>query len=293
MPSARISSTTPYTTYKMWVTAKNVMGEGERSDPVSAQFNCTWAQFDEAASSATEFIDIEDGGDSYRLAKFEATGSHSLVFKTAGICQALIISAGGGVGNVNAPWTSTGGAGGGGHGFFDLHVQEDSYVVKVGSGSNSKGQESMFANVFIEGGGANGGSGPNGGGGTGYGGTAGAKSNRPEQGGGNGGSGYPTTTYGGGGGGGGATENGGNGITEGPGGKGGDGFTTTFTGETKVFCGGGGGGNGGAGGAGGGGAGNANQGIDFTGGGGGGLRGNGADRLGGRGGHGVVYVRVM
>ena len=295
MPSARISNTTPHTTYRMWVTAKNAIGEGETAGPVSAQFNgCTAAEFDEDASTGATFTTLDDpdgDGKNYRLASFNDSGS--LVIATEGKMQYLVVGAGGGVGNINAPWTSSGGGGGGGHTQGEIHVSETTYPVKVGGAVNGTGPYSAFDSIIaVGGGGGSGGAWANGGGGQGYGSGAGGSSAYPEQGGYKGGNGYPGTTYGGGGGGGGATQNGANGILEGPGGKGGDGFTTTFAGGTITLCGGGGGGNGGAGGAGGGGAGNGNNGTPNTGGGGGGLRGNGADRLGGKGGSGVVYLRV-
>jgi len=134
MPSARISNTTPHTTYKMWVTAKNAIGEGETAGPVSAQFNCGYARFDEENSSGCTFSTLNnpDGdGVDYRLAKF--LGSGTLVFANDGLADIVVVG-GGRTGTGGSQWPPGGGGGGGGMvEQLATFVHETSYEVTVGN----------------------------------------------------------------------------------------------------------------------------------------------------------------
>lgn len=133
MPSARISNTTPFTTYSMWVTAKNDIGEGETAGPVYAQFNCGYARFDESSSSGFTFSTLTnpDGdGKNYRLASCTSSGNKTIALELAGFVQILMV---GGGGNGYSNMVDKSGGGGGGQVFETiLNLDEGSHGVYVG-----------------------------------------------------------------------------------------------------------------------------------------------------------------
>ena len=172
MPSARISNTTPYTTYKMWVTAKNAIGEGETAGPVSAQFNgCAPAVFNETFSSNVTFTTLDDpdgDGKNYRLAEINAPNG-TLAIDSPGLATALIVAGGGGGNRGGGNGSSGGGAGGA----IELLLGMDAiaYTANVGAGGAGQftaaaGNETTFAGYVIRpglGGSQNAGSGGGGG----------------------------------------------------------------------------------------------------------------------------------
>ncbi len=144
MPSARISNTTPYTTYKMWVTAKNAIGEGETAGPVSAQFNCgQWADID-YNENRDAYFDYPDNpfADGRDFTVISFTRSGTLTVKGEGMAHAFIMSCGGsgGRGANNNGTHSSGGGGGGGGNIYDttldqgipFYLAEGTYDIVVG-----------------------------------------------------------------------------------------------------------------------------------------------------------------
>jgi len=219
---------------------------------------------------------------------------------------------GGGAGGLRTSYGSTTGGGGSSENSLSLAVATN-YTVTIGAGGNggpttsgatsgSNGSNSVFSTITSTGGGGAGGetdaNGKDGGsgGGASSSGTGGSAVTSPVV------QGYNSgTSVGQGAGGGGAAALGSNSSTSDVGGDGGAGLTTSITGVSESFAGGGGGGGyngvGGSGGIGGGGDGGqaapevGSDGTNNTGGGGGGSRSRNAARAGGAGGSGVVILR--
>lgn len=252
----------------------------------------------------------------YKVATFNDSGSFTVnslgTDPTYGsVVDYLVVAGGGGGGGIALGGLLTRGGGGGAGGMrtgFSQSVTAQTYTITIGGGgpSNTNGSNSSFGSISVAAGGGNGsnqddaidaGSGGSGGGGGAsqiFGDTSAGGNGLIGQGnnGGNGDWGDGPAA----GGGGGAGQAGSNGATVGElptGGKGGDGATSTITGDSITYAGGGGGagavgGSGGSGGGGAGGSGAGTNGTDNLGGGGGGAT---QANAAGTGGKGVVIIR--
>lgn len=156
MPSARISNTTPHTTYKMWVTAKNAIGEGETAGPVSSQFNYINLYGDFTVPGVTPTDHVGDGingilGCTYRTWRINA--STVIMCTKSGWGDFYMVGGGGGGGGTGGQYP-TGGGGAGGlfimRGLdFDKDAEGGAYMVTIGAsnGGNTTGGDSSIVNA--------------------------------------------------------------------------------------------------------------------------------------------------
>jgi hypothetical protein len=267
-------------------------------------------------SGGNTLTEINISGTWYEVHSYTATGSASFT-PPSGVANVeyLIVAGGGGGGNSSDRTGGGGGAGGVLANSFGVTVQGYPVTIGAGGGANTAGSNSVFATFTAIGGGRGGQStalakGTTGGsGGGGYHNAADAGGSGTVGQGNTGGSGYDNTNNQFGAGGGGGQSQAGATAVLGQAGKGGNGYTSSISGSSLVYAGGGGGGYertsganglGGAGGSGGGGTGafsasnttsaNGTAGTVNTGGGGGGAAG-GTGGVGGTGGSGIVIIR--
>lgn len=110
MPSAGISNTTAFTTYTMRVQAKNAIGKGPMSGPVSAQFNYN------KATGGIEIPYTESDGSQWMMHKFTTNGT-LVVTENPQPFKWRLIGAGGTSGYADCPMDH--GRAGGGGGWHD------------------------------------------------------------------------------------------------------------------------------------------------------------------------------
>jgi hypothetical protein len=117
MPSAKISNTTPYTTYNMRVQARNSIGTGPISGVVSAQFNCAAPIVEVSDTKGGIVVEYEDGGVTWRHHEIRETEQIEIV--TAGFVETLLVlGGGGGSSNGSRDGAYPGGGGGAGGVFY-------------------------------------------------------------------------------------------------------------------------------------------------------------------------------
>ena len=134
MPSAKISNTTPYTTYNMCVQARNSIGTGPISGVVSAQFNCGYAVIS-GHNGAIVQSGLNIGDKRYDLYTFtDATANDlSLTVETDGLIDLLVVGGGGGGGTDQGRINAGGGGGCVRWGMFSVDAGI-TYPVTVGEG---------------------------------------------------------------------------------------------------------------------------------------------------------------
>lgn len=156
MPSAKITNTTPYTTYNMRVQARNAIGTGPISGIVSAQFNSGWATIIDVTNSlnldgcvtenlapadATENTDVlgtynyTDSNDvDWHVAVFTDTtpDSQDITFE-AGLVEVMVVGGGG------STYSHKAAGGGGGVRWGGFFVEDETVPITIGVGGTSQG----------------------------------------------------------------------------------------------------------------------------------------------------------
>jgi hypothetical protein len=136
MPSARISNTTPHTTYKMWVTAKNAIGEGPTSGLVSAQFNgILFATLTDVGNTPQRSVYTDEDGEWVSYLWSGKGGSVTVAEGDEGMIHAVI---GGGGGGGSGGWGGlAGGPGGQAEGYVYASAAQHTITCGGGGGRHS------------------------------------------------------------------------------------------------------------------------------------------------------------
>ena len=128
MPSARITNTTPFTTYTMTVQPKNAIGLGPKSPPVTAQFNYN------KASGGTE-KDYVAGGKLWKQHVYQSPGTFTFTVESSvKEWKIRLIGRGGNAGGADPPMDPA--TNGGAAGFHEITVDSlplKGLTVKVGN----------------------------------------------------------------------------------------------------------------------------------------------------------------
>jgi hypothetical protein len=158
MPTAKITNTTPYTTYTMTVQAKNAIGLGPKSPPIEAQFNYNKATGGQTPDGVVE--ENYNGTNEQWTVHTLLPGDTFNVESAIHPFKVLVIGGGGGGGGDQG-----GGGGAGGAHETELELPSGNITAVIGAGgtagqgqaNGTKGGNTTFHGITSYGGGWGGG----------------------------------------------------------------------------------------------------------------------------------------